>query len=298
MHNPQVLLVKYDAKLKMTENEYQIYEDNMVAFGTVVYGSAMPFFDMFFASLKRQTYLNFDIIIVNDDIENSYLQKWMDGIEHRVILIDKMGLGKTPAELRVDLLRCAKQRGYDLLVIGDCDDWFHEDRVKELAAAFQQHPECAFFYNELLLPNGDKALKSFPIRLDSVHEILQHNFVGLSNSAINLNRLSDEFLHTLDEYKGKVFDWYLFSRILCNGGRGVLVSKAISFYRLHQGNIAGISRELQFEREYEIKTAHYSYMKKYSPEYQILLNKLQKISKPQIHISSNEKSFWWDNILL
>ena len=119
-----------------------------------------------------------------------------------------------------------KLSGYNLLIMGDIDDLFDKERVFEVVSSYEQNKTISFFYNELLLFDRTRALKNFPYTTNKCEDILQFNYLGLSNNSLNLDILSFDFIESLYGCTSFVFDWYLFSRILCNGGRGLFVEKA------------------------------------------------------------------------
>lgn len=268
----------------------------MIAFGTVVYTEALEYFDEFIDSVNSQSDNKFDLIIVNDNINENTLLKHLNNIKVNYKVLNYYG-NKTPADLRVELLKFAKKTGYNLLIFGDSDDIFNENRVKEIKEIYLNNKDFTFFYNNLLLFDKSKALKEFPLVTDSINDIIQYNYLGLSNTAINLSGISIEFIDSLYGCTSFVFDWYLFSRIVCNCGKGKYVEKAITYYRIHENNFAGVSNRKQLDREFEVKKTHYELMSKYNRKYAILLQKLLKINFDKIKVNE-AVSYWWNNIKL
>ena len=268
----------------------------MTAFGTVLYFESLIYLREFIDSINSQIEKDFDLVIINDNIDINILAKFISELKINYKVFNCFEK-KSPAELRVDLLRNAKSSGYDLLIMGDCDDIFDKRRVLEVKKSYIQNKNFAFFYNNLLLFDKSKALKDFPIFTTKIDEILQCNYLGLSNTAINLSFLSDSFIQSLYSCTSFVFDWYLFSRIICNGGKGKYVKDAVTYYRIYENNFAGISSEKQLKKEWEIKKKHYELMKKYDDRYSKLLEQLLEVDVDKVNVCKSS-SYWWNNIKL
>ena len=101
-------------------------------------------------------------------------------------------------------------------------------------------------------------LKEFrvPKILSSHEEILNRNFVGLTNSAVKIfpNIVNYEIQNN------KAFDWFFFSKLLLEDKKGFFDSKSISFYRQTDSNTVGIRSEISNESldiGLEVKLNHY-----------------------------------------
>jgi len=268
----------------------------MIAFGTVVYNNAISFLNEFVDDINQQTSFDFDLLVINDDIDKVVLDNILSRVNKKVIVVNKYGSGKTPVELRIELLKEAKIRDYDLLVLGDCDDRFDKKRVELIKDSFIKYKDYSFFYNNLCKFDGKPALKEMPQETNSISNVLQHNYLGLSNSSISLSQLSIDFINSLHECNSFVFDWYLFSRIICNGGKGLYINDAITFYRIYENNYAGVSNEIQLRKEINVKSKHYKLMSKYDKVYNVIYEKLLKLDNQEIQINKSCLTYWWDNI--
>lgn len=268
----------------------------MTVFGTVVYPSALQYLDEFVVSLNNQTIHNFDLLIINDNIDRAALENCLSAYHGNRTVIDCCEK-KSPADLRVDMIKEAKLRNYELLIIGDVDDLFDKDRIKEVSSYYSQNKQFDFYYNSLVLFDGKPALKEFPAFTTSIYQILECNYLGLSNTSINLALLSLEFIDSLYGCNSFVFDWYFYSRILINNGKGAYVSNALTFYRIYANNFAGVSREKQLAKELEVKKKHYELMRKYSLIFDELLQKILMVKVSTI-VPDDSLSYWWNNIKL
>ncbi|MBR1623214.1 MAG: glycosyltransferase family 2 protein, partial [Pseudobutyrivibrio sp.] len=123
-----------------------------VLFGTVVYPGAFKYMEDFFDSLEHQTYKDFRLLLISDGVATSDINNVVTkhNIAVDIVVADE---GKTPAKLRVQLLSEAKSRDADVLVLGDIDDTFSENRVAKVIETFKANTELGFVYNDLLLPD-------------------------------------------------------------------------------------------------------------------------------------------------
>ena len=141
-----------------------------------------------------------------------------------------------------------------------------------------------------------------PEMTSSIDDILEYNYLGMSNTAINLSGVSDGFLESLSDFKGSVFDWYLFSRIVLNGGVGKHVIDGATCYRLHDGNIAGIREDSEKNIAYElmVKKNHYQLLSRYSRKCEQLAAKYDTIELDHMKRKKSETGlhYWWDLIRL
>ena len=281
-----------------------------IIFGTVIYEQAFKFVDEFITCLKQQTISDFDLLIVNDNLDKEALTQLkykLDaaGFENRFHIIQ--GISKTGciSDFRIQMLLGAYERNYDLLIIGDIDDLFSTNRVEKIYQSYVSHSQAMFFYNDLVDYKGDVVLKDLPQKISSVKEISQYNFLGMSNTAINLKRLSKEEIESLYQGSCNIFDWYLYSRLLILGGIGVFVDDATTIYRIYDGNIAGIQGDCieEVEKERNIKISHYQRLERYSEVFTNYRNELLNIDVDETfyntkYYNKNKQGYWWSNIRL
>jgi len=271
----------------------------MVAFASVIYWDAIDYLDDFIESINNQSYDGFDVLLINDDIKNLDLINIKERIKgHQVYIVDKTKSFHTPIELRICLLSEAKKMGYDLIVLGDCDDKFDKNRIQQLVKCYRKHPNYAFFYNDLRLFNGSLAFENMPRITQTIDDILEYNYLGLSNSALNLRMFSEEWINSLIECESFVFDWYLFSRIVLLNKKGCYVENAATIYRIHQNNFVGINSKSHkmLEKELIVKKAHYQILSKYSKKIEMLFNIIKDMTIEDVKSFDNISTFWWGNI--
>lgn len=274
-----------------------------VGFATVVYSEAYNYVDDYINSINNQDYDDFDLLLLNDNL-SAYQHEFIDKhINKNIEWIDK-GDCKSIQELRIQLIIESKNRGYDLLILGDFDDIFSLDRVSYIVSSFDS--DFSFFYNDLYYLSNNKLFFShLPLVVDEIEYILESNFLGLSNTALNLNYIEDNLLEQLKIKQTPAFDWMLYTLILLYGGKGKKINNCKTYYRIHNNNTAGdikISDEGLF-KEISIKILHYenlsninSVFKELLEQYIIYREEFSFYRKIFYEYSNNRNNYWWGNI--
>ena len=266
-----------------------------VVFGSVVYNQAKKYLPEFFISIEKMINKEFSVTLINDDINPFELEEMISSYSIQV-KVSKME-NKTPIQLRIELLRRAKLEETDLLILGDCDDTFSNTRIGNTIQTYINYPGAAFFYNQLINNCNIELMPIFPEHIYSFKEIGQYNFLGLSNTALNMKKISIGFINSLEEFCYEIFDWYLFSRLLLEGMFGKKVKECYTIYRLHENNIVGIQEFNgdNIKHEIEVKQKHYESLKKYDSYYKIKYEQY-KNQKEYQYLEKEKKYFWWNLI--
>lgn len=270
-------------------------------FGTVAYESSWKYMKEFSASLNGQTDLGFTILVVCDNLSSKCLSQLQQTMQREVILTEIYENMTIPA-LRAELLRQAKKQGFDLLILGDFDDLFSNRRVEAIKKAYTYNPQACFFYNEICDFEGKKMFSYLPQKVTDISQISECNFLGLSNTAINLHKMSWEFIDSLAMADTPVFDWYLYSRLLLDLQTGILVSGVDTFYRIHDNNIAGIvtSNEENYKKELKVKWRHYGLLQQFDQRFKDLRQDYEKLftngcSYQKMSFKNKDlKGYWWE----
>lgn len=265
-----------------------------IAFGTVVYPETVPYIKDFFTSLGQQTYGGFDILCINEGIHCSILSEMQKILTQKIIVIDVAEEKEfNIAANRILLLEEAKRRNYDLLVIGDSDDTFSRDRVEQIMIHFKE--EVVFYYNQLVTPNGIPVFPPLPKTTGKINQILEKNYLGMSNTAINMKQLNLSFIQSLTEGTTNIFDWYLYSRILNEVGIGKLVGRCYTQYRIYDQNIAGIMKmdKEQLKKEILVKREHYEILKRRNIVFHEALDKYNNVAVNMEQVQQKPPYYWW-----
>lgn len=264
-----------------------------IVVGSVVYVEALDYLEDFFDSIEKQNYNDFEILLINDNFSLNQLEKLVKRtlFKHKVTIIDTQAK-LTPVELRLELLKEAKAR-FDFLILSDCDDIMTENRVQCFAESLED--TYGFYYNEIRTLEYGKVMPKLPVNVDDWKDISEYNFLGMSNTAIDVSLLSIEFIDSLSQCKTNIFDWYLYTRIVLEGLKGKKVDSCFTLYRIHNNNLAGIisNTKQALMREIEIKLKHYDSLKEYNNYLQLYEKYKTKAKHLQIADPEDKLYFWW-----
>ena len=271
-----------------------------IAFGTVIYEQAWLWWEEFADSINKQSMQEFDVLILNDGVSSEETIKIKEKIRCKTYIFD-VTHSATISEIRIQLLNMSKKLGYDLLVLGDFDDTFSNNRVENIVKEWNEDI-CFYYHNLKYEDSGDNVFTELPDIVDDIGQILEYNFLGLGNTAINLRLLSNDFISSLENVETNVFDWYLYSKILLYGKVGQLIKDANTIYRQQDNNLAGIQvyDYNSICREIKVKRVHYGMLKKdigTAEKLLLVYDELEKKSYEQLmkYENKEKKRYWWSN---
>lgn len=261
-----------------------------IAFLTTIFPRNEKFLKSFFNSLYIQTYKDFDLIIVNDNFNN--LNYYKDLYPNLTII--NINSCDTPAKNREVGINYCIENKYDILIFGDSDDYFRNDRIEKSIKILDQADivvnDISLFnektlYNERYLSNRLKNGQIIEFEF-----IKNKNIFGFSNSAIRI--FNQKKLSIPNDLVA--VDWYIFSKFLLKGYKAVFINETITFYRQYEQNIIGLKQldEKSFNKVKNIKIKHFKalslnenqFEKELRSLYLLTFNKKKKIKNP----------LWWE----
>jgi len=217
----------------------------------------------YFKSLALQSYTDFDVIVVNDGFEN--ILDYSD--EYPRLNVIELECGGSIAKNREVMINHARESKYEAVIFCDFDDYFSPNRV-ELTLDLLQHHDLVV--NDLLIcSDGDVSndgyiSNRFPDNYQiTLVDVLEKNFLGLSNTAIKKSLL-EPVTFPQDQI---AVDWLFFTEILYRHPKAVFTNKTYTYYRQHENTLAGIGRfDLQqLEKEIAVKKQHYNSLRTLDP---------------------------------
>lgn len=280
-----------------------VFRMHEVVVFSVIYPSAIHYISEFRGCLDRQTFRNFDVLIVNDGCDKDFIINSFTNYRINVI-----STSTTPAKNREMGLKTAFESGYKYLIFCDIDDWFHPFRF-EISMSYLRRYDIVVNNLNIVLDDRTMICKSYfsytlkdETLIDNDY-IANKNIFGLSNTAI---RLQTKSLIEIPENL-KIVDWYFFSLCLERGLTAIYCDKALTDYRQHSNNLIGVDNFTLdlFKRMLKLKIEHYKYMVKLYPKYQDLLDNtmsLMSYNDNQLHdiivknSTINNHPLWWENI--
>ncbi len=209
----------------------------------------------YFKSLALQSCADFDVIIVNDGIKNigNYLH------QYSCLNVIELECGGSIAKNREVMINHACQSSYDFVIFCDFDDYFSPNRVELTLGLLKSYD---LVVNDLLIcsdgnvSNDGYMSNRFPDGCQiTLVDVLEKNFLGLSNTAIKKSLL-EPVTFPQDQI---AVDWLFFTDILYRRPRAVFTNKTYTYYRQHENTLAGIGRVdlQQLEKEIAVKKQHY-----------------------------------------
>lgn len=284
---------------------------NSVAFFTVIYPQNEKFTIDFLTSLNNQTYSKFDLIIVNDNTNNlsEKLQKYPN--LNPIIF----NLNGTPTKIRLNGLKKLLKLNHDYIIFGDCDDYFNNNRIKTIIQYLKKGIDL-LGHDVTLINAKNTCIQNhfFYPRLKhtqhiSIEDIMTHNFLGLTNTAISHTLLKKVILTDVNVI---ALDWYLFSQALLHNCKAIFIKDTLTAYRQHENSLVGLNQinSSLIEKGLKSKYLHYNAMLKLKKrkfknlqyEYNHLYNTFTsctKFKKLYIKEAFNIKlksPFWWETI--
>ncbi len=276
-----------------------------VAFLTTVFPMKKTYLYDFFNSLRKQTYQNYDVIVVNDGYENleEFIKKFND------LNIIELKYSDTPAKNREFGINFIRKNNYDILIFGDSDDYFDNNRIQ---ISIDILKDFDIVVNDLTLfdeQNGIYYKKYISNRVKDGTKI-EFNFIkdknifGLSNTALNISILDN--IH-FDKDLIAV-DWYLYSILLLRNKKAIFTNKTVTYYRQYANNTIGIgsSTTESILKGISIKSKHYSLLQKEYHNFTGLHENMLKLKErvenqygiEELNTQNIENPFWWEEIKL
>jgi len=211
-----------------------------VAFLTTIFPMPQEYLLDFFNSLQNQSYKEFDIVVVNDGYKEFELIR----DKYRVLSIIELPYQNTPAKNREYGINYCIDKGYNILIFGDSDDYFASNRIEKSIELLADYDIVVNDF-DLFAENGIYEQKYISNRVKNNSSIEasfieDKNILGLSNTALNLSILKNRVVFEKDLV---AVDWFLFKSLLRDGKKAIFTNEAISFYRQHLDSIVGLQKK-------------------------------------------------------
>ncbi|MGM0609434.1 MAG: glycosyltransferase [Candidatus Muiribacteriota bacterium] len=281
----------------------------------VIYPNVLKYLPQYFESINNQNDKNFDLILYLDGVSESEISL-LNTFDINLFFIQS-SKKMSPEKIREFCINEIIKRDYGILIFTDCDDFYSENRVEETKKCLEKYDFC---FTEIFLvnQNGIKTKKTSFFKNKNIEEIvftikplINKNFIGLSNSAINLKKMdfSDFFIPE----NIVAVDWWIYLYLLNKGYKGKFLSNVYTYYRQHNNIIIGGEQKIDkntFLRQLNIKKNFYENFSKINKTFikeikdlekldKVLKNNCYLLTKYLKYINNNSNEFlWWENINL
>lgn len=275
----------------------------------VVFPEVEKYLDSYLASLEKQTFNNFDLIIINDGLGD--FEKYKDSCRLR---INEIKYTNTPAKIREFAINYIKEK-YHYAVFTDSDDFFADNRVEKSLELLQHYD---IVVNDLTTVSGEgKVLSSNYLsnRITNLSEvkpdyIVDKNVFGLSNTAVRLRSCPERIQFNSNMV---AVDWFFYAILLSRGCRAIFTSDTITYYRIYGGNAVGLGCRVTktlIEKGIAVKLNHYEAMSGENKKMSELYQRYKEIQKKMAISDFKEKylydiskqcmdyPLWWEQIKL
>lgn len=266
---------------------------------TVVFKKNLQFLKDFSRALRAQTYQDFDVFLINDDLSDHEIQVIFNFTNVEII----EGLNDVRVN-RMLILETAINSNYENIIFLDSDD-FPSKNYLEICVDKLTHSQCVVSDISPFWKSDQKILQNYwssripDGQLLNTDFIKSKNVVGLGNTSIKRTVLKPLEI----PMELVAVDWYLFS-ILLKGLTWIFSSKSSINYRQHQSNTVGIMENSieNLARIAEIKRTHYLCMTKFDDSYFELLQSLdqllheQDLEKVASTLDETKHYFWYEQI--
>lgn len=285
-----------------------------ILFGAVIYKGVEKYLDEFIESIVNQSFNKFDTLIVNDGLKDvKYINKINYEINNCTIL-ELSNYNLNPSQIRLEIIKYSIKEGYDLLIFADSDDTFSNNRIESIKNSYSN--KIAFYYNDLIIKESkvDFFSGKLPKAVKNKNLLDDYNFIGMSNSAININKIKNIVCKINNLKECIAFDWYFYTLLIKSGFEGLKVENTNTYYRIYEENIAGFTNKLNYKNlinGIKVKKFQYKSLSKLEP---LFLEKYNKFIKLEYILKNDEtimlnyinyindkyknSVFWWENIKL
>jgi|TARA_B100001964_G_scaffold37228_1_gene40303 hypothetical protein len=284
------------------------YIKNETVLITTIYSKGKDFFKYFFDSLKKQTTQNFDLLLANDGVNQSYFLPFLKDIYFESINVS----GKISDNRRKLILEAMKN--YKKIIFSDSDDFLENNRIELITKMLDKN---YIIVNDIDLLNENRSVRKknyFSKRLKdgckiNIKLLFSGNMMGLSNTAAKVEVFKKcPALLTGDPF---AFDWYLWSSILLNNYDAVFTNKTTTKYICRSNSLAELEKFIDAEyiiKVVNLKYKHYCLMKKLDSSFSKLAEEYKNMKEKlndkiwmkkyilQLKRNSVPNHFWWENI--
>lgn len=292
---------------------------NKTLYSTVIYpcDNFDRFIKDYLASVFNQTGQDFDLLLILDNVEIGKVEKYLNEYNKidKKLFIRNFKKDYTPIELRKKQIEIAYELKFDTLILSDFDENVALNRVEEIVKNINGY---AFAFNDFYVVDQDLKkisetsffqTRKIPKEVTSYKDILEFNFIGLGSIALNLKEFNYSNLEFPKEIKA--LDWYIATKVLLNGGKGISLYNTYANYRQHESSFVGFDFRLnkkKLEQGITVKLAHYNSLRDYNRIFKDLYNEMTELKKyfqkygidEYIELVNTKfdtsKFCWWENI--
>ena len=283
-----------------------------VACLTVIYPGVEDFIEEYLQSIQRQTFKDFDLVVINDRFPLP-IEQTLKSMNIEAKVFDCF---QTPQGNRLYGLKMCHELGYELVVCSDADDVMFDDRIERIVAYFQENEDEKIVYNNLVNDRFDLFYKD----CITLYDILEFNVLGYGASSVRGDLIPFILEHSNENVP--ILDWWIALVYLLHFKKVDFLRDVKSYYRMHPDNyvgpVFGIT-EKRLEQGLYVKKTTYSELIEYcrqngfAEEERLFKQKSKEIDEiesfigehslsdyyklVETHFSDVPKMFWWQDVV-
>lgn len=288
-----------------------------ILLATVIYPTS--YFELFLKdiilSMRNQSYQDFSVLFFLDKVSSTLVKPIIEAydLSQKNIFYLQNTSNLTPSAIRQNIIDFSYENKYDMLFFCDFDEILFPQKIEKTILYMQDRFDFSFcntlLTDSLLAPiNGEGFLdkKKIPSIVQTIFPILEKNFIGLGDLAINLKKKD---LYKLSA-KTYAYDWFIATHMLLNRWKGIKIEECLGSYRQHDLNYVGGNFKLTTQNlslGIKVKKQHYKYFCVFNNIFKSLLDEILKtecyvLKNREKYIKiindnfSTEKMCWWENI--
>lgn len=283
---------------------------------TVIYPGVEDFIEEYLQCIQRQTFKNFDLIVIND----SFPLPIERILKHSEVKAKVFACNQSSQANRLQGLKICHQLGYDIVVCSDTDDAMFDDRIERVVTYFLENEDKKIVYNNLVGHSESGRFDLFYKENIALTDILDFNVLGYGALSVKFDLIP--FILEHGNEKVPVFDWWFALIYLLHHPKVDFLGEVYSRYRTHSDNyvgpVFGIT-EKRLEQGLYVKKATYSELTEYckqnrfAEEERLFKQKSKEIDEiesfigehslsdyyklVETHFSDVPKMFWWQDVV-
>lgn len=209
-------------------------KENLVSIIIPVY-NAEKYLKYTLASILRQSYKNWEVIIVND-FSNDYSDKIIKQFINKVKNIKYIKNDKNKG-VSVSRNRAIQEAQGRYIAFLDSDDIWHKDKLRLQLSFMNKYNADFSFTSYQFIDSNNKKINKFitpPLKLNYIQE-LKENFIGCSTVIIDTKKMIKEDINFIEQ---KHEDYILWLSLLKKGYKGMGLKRVLGFYRISDKSIS------------------------------------------------------------
>lgn len=267
---------------------------------SVIFPASMKYFGAFLHSVREQTNLCFDLLLVNDGVD-------LKGYSLSNITV--LNAAGTILENRKQTIEYALHHSYDYIAWQDSDDLMMPNRVESIHNCVSDKYDILIHDLCLVDEQGNEQNRNFigdrvrtgPISYDNIKF---YNFAGFGNSIVKVSCLTDI---VYPKANIQAIDWWLISFLLNKGFKAYYIGKVLGKYRQYDNNFVSFKPLDVFDYRKKRKAilAHYEALISFDADYlgqnegvSNYILKLQEYENPDFdeETALSGHPMWWEDV--